>query len=120
MDRTAWIVVTICAVGLIFMYNRTADQVAAQQKFLAEQRAAEAAANPEETDPGVAAENPEAPEAAEVAEAPKVEPNLPLEQQRLENDEAHYQLTTVGGGIDTVTLLNHRAFPGVRVILNDQ
>jgi YidC/Oxa1 family membrane protein insertase len=120
MDKTAWIVVTICAIGLIFMYTRTADQVAAQQKLIAEQRAAEAAANPKESAEGDAsAANSSVPRAAEIVEAPRVEPNLPLEQQRLENEEAHYQFTTVGGGIDTVTLLNHRAFPEGRVILNE-
>ncbi len=121
MDRTAWIVVTLCSIALIYLFQKNAADVAEQRRIAAEQ----AAQQPEEEDPNADAdEGNAAPEAEDGAPAPPpvvADPNVPVlppEQLRLVTSEAVFQFNQVGGGIETVTLGNHRAFPSGEIVLN--
>ena len=133
MDRTSWIVVTLCTIGIIFLSIKSSKRAAdlrAYEAQQAEQAAREKALeNPEapadgaEAPANVAGENANAPAAKPIAPAPEF--NLPMEELRLENDEALFQFSDIEGGLKTVELRNHKAYPygydkeGVPIIVNE-
>ena len=119
MDRTAWIVVALCAIALIVLFQKNARRAA-------EGRQASKAAEEVQADPS---EQEEAPGPGEAAPAPQPddEPgvpqpvNVPLlaeEELRIETEEALFQFTQLGGGVRTVTLKNHQGIAPGNVQLN--
>ncbi|CAN5124730.1 hypothetical protein BH23VER1_BH23VER1_15740 [soil metagenome] len=108
MDRTAWIVVTLCTVALI-AYFVTAPQPPPPQRTA-----------PPVTAPG-AADDRAAPGVEGVAgrepalSAPAVEEMLAV----LRNDVATYTFTNLGGGLRSVELLAHKGDYGGLVTLNE-
>ena len=121
MDKTAWIVVTLCTIGLVFLFQKSAKEAAEAQKFAAEQAEIAKVAEAEEKEATGEAEAPAVEEAPEVPPAPVIPDNIAVLDESellLENEEATFQFDQVGGGIKTVTLKNHRAFPDGQVILN--
>jgi len=112
MDRTAWIVVILCSLGLVFWFQ---SQPKPQPKSTAPDQtsSAESPAIPADgaspAAPG--SESPEAPEAGPVAEETHV----------LRTDKSEFTLTNIGGGIATAKLLDHASSyrPDIPVTLNE-
>ncbi|MEN9021473.1 MAG: membrane protein insertase YidC [Verrucomicrobiaceae bacterium] len=120
MDKTAWIVVTLCTIGLVLLFQKSAKEASEAQEFAAEQAEIARMAEAEENQAAGDAEDPDV-EEAEVPAAPVIPDNitqLPASELVLENDEAKYQFSQVGGGVQHVTLKSHRAFPEGQVVLN--
>ena len=120
MDKTAWIVVTLCTIGLVLLFQKSAKEASEAQEFAAEQAEIARMAEPEENQAAGDAEDPDG-EEAEAPAAPVIPDTitqLPASELVLENDEAKYQFSQVGGGVQHVTLKSHRAFPEGQVVLN--
>ncbi len=118
MDRTAWIVVTLCTIGLVLLFQQSAKDAEKRQRFLAEQEKNRVI---EERATGDGEADSQTEEEA-VETAPEPDPNVAVASEdtlRLETDEAIFQFTQLGGGIATVTLKNHRAFPDGQVVINE-
>ncbi|MFT5192102.1 MAG: YidC/Oxa1 family membrane protein insertase [Verrucomicrobiales bacterium] len=123
MDRTAWIVVTLCSICLVVLFQQNAKQTAIQRE-LAANEAAEIARNQPEGVPeavgnaaaGPEAANPPAPVAPAVAINVDI---VPDELLRLVTDEADVQFTQLGGGIKLVTLPNHEALSSGSIRINE-
>jgi YidC/Oxa1 family membrane protein insertase len=124
MDRTGWIIVILCVLGLAAWQIFYAPQMVPTQPVEApEEQAAPATepgettedAPPEETgtaqaptEPGTPRETGESEAAAAPTPAPAPRPNLPEEQTfALEDELSIYQFTTHGGGISSVLLKDH-------------
>ena len=114
MDRKAWIVTTLCALGMVWYLFVYAPEIQRQQREYKErQRLAEEAKKPAEkpektgegetTDPGTGEPVPPVP----------VEPEVPEELVELRTtyadgkEAAVFTLTNMGGGIQSVRLLDH-------------
>src|SRR5438876_11041756 len=112
MDRTAWIAVVLCTLGLIGWYVYVGKQ--AQQQQLQRQQLA-ATGSPTQTP--LAGTSPSAvpltasspPPAAIGTPAPEAIPAFAEKIETLRNDDVELRLTNRGGGIQNATLLNHIA-----------
>ncbi len=126
MDRTAWIVVTLCSLALVILFQQNAKQAAEQRRIAAEEATKQAQAPEGEVPEGEStAETEDGGEtpSPQPFPTPAADPNVSLlepEQLRLTNAEATFQFNQVGGGIESVTLLNHRAFPSGNVMINQR
>jgi len=115
MDRTAWIAVALCVIGLVLWEVYLAKQT---------QRKAAPANAPAQFSPTPAAvANASASPLATAAPsiAPKVAepiPSFPEQVETLRNSDVELRLTNRGGGIKEAVLLNHVAEKGERVVLN--
>ncbi len=115
MDRTAWIAVALCVVGLVLweLYlvkqtpPRRAPVTAAPQQISPVPTAAASGSPP----PVVAA--PEIP-----SKAAETTPSFPEKIETLRNSDVELHLTNRGGGIKEAVLLKQVAEKGQRVILN--
>jgi len=115
MDRTAWIAVALCVVGLVLweLYlvkqtpPRRAPVAAAPQQISPVPTAAASGSPP----PVVAA--PEIP-----SKAAETTPSFPEKIETLRNSDVELHLTNRGGGIKEAVLLKQVAEKGQRVILN--
>jgi YidC/Oxa1 family membrane protein insertase len=113
MDRTAWIAVALCVIGLVlwelYLVKQTppsrAPVTAAPQQVSPVPTASVSASTP----PAVAAP---AKKAAETA------PSFPEKIETLRNSDVELRLTNRGGGISEAVLLNQIAEGDKRVILN--
>jgi len=114
MDRTAWIVVALCVIGLVAWQIYVAKQMpprpvpvnaaSGQPSPTATPKVLEASASPA---------NPEAtPETAEPA------PSFAEKIETLRNSDVELRLTNRGGGIKEAVLLRQVAEKGQRVVLN--
>jgi len=115
MDRTAWIAVALCVIGLVLWEVYLAKQT---------QRKPAPANTPAQLSPTpTAAANASASPLATAVPgiAPKVGeaiPSFPEQVETLRNSDVELRLTNRGGGIKEAILLNHVAEKGERVVLN--
>ena len=117
MDRTAWIVVTLCVVGLIGWYV----YVGKQSQQLRQQHLAVTAS----PTPSAAVSATAAPLSSPVATAtpsPQATPEFAEKTETLRNGDVELHLTNRGGGIAEAVLLNHIASQDdqQRVVLNSK
>src|SRR6202043_3584360 len=115
MDRTAWIAVALCVIGLVLWEVYLAKQT--QRKPAPANAPAQFSPTP------TAAANAPGSPLATVAPsiAPKVAepiPAFPEQVETLRNSDVELRLTNRGGGIKEAVLLNHVAEKGERVVLN--
>src|ERR1044071_155965 len=113
MDRTAWIAVTLCVIGLILW-----------QIYLVKQtppRPAPVKVAPEQASPTASTASP-TPFAAPTTEPKAAEPiaSFPEKIETLRNSDVELRLTNRGGGIKEVVLLKEMAEKGQRVVLNSE
>src|SRR5919204_5202536 len=117
MDRTAWIVITLCVVGLVLWEIYISKQM--QQARPAMSPAPTAA--PLSPTPLVAASPapfPSPPAAAAAATPAAAAAPFAEKTETLRNADVELRLTNRGGGIAEVVLLNHKAEQNRRVVLN--
>jgi YidC/Oxa1 family membrane protein insertase len=115
MDRTAWIVVGLCVVGLVLWEFYLAKQIAPRT---APATAAHGQASPSAT-PVTLSASP-SPLATPEASPQGVEsgPSFAEKTEALRNSDVELRLTNRGGGISEAVMLNHIAEDSKRVILN--
>jgi YidC/Oxa1 family membrane protein insertase len=115
MDRTAWIVVGLCVVGLVLWEFYLAKQIAPRT---APATAAHGQASPTAT-PVTLSASP-SPLATPEASPQGVEsgPSFAEKTEALRNSDVELRLTNRGGGISEAVMLNHIAEDSKRVILN--
>ena len=121
MDRTAWIAITLCTLGLIGWYlyvGKQSQQLKQQQQQLA------ATASPTPSVAVSASPAPvSSPGATTTATATPAAPSVPEfaeKTETLRNDDVELHLTNRGGGIRDAVLLNHIAQDNQRVVLNSK
>ena len=115
MDRTAWIPVALCVVGLVLW-----------ELYLAKQtppRRAPIAVGPEQVSPvpttsASASASPAVAAPAIPAKAAEATPSFPEKIETLRNSDVELRLTNRGGAIKEAVLLNQVAEKGERVVLN--
>src|SRR2546430_794858 len=115
MDRTAWIAVALCVIGLVLWEVYLAKQTQRKPALAT----APAHFPPPPTPTTNASASPLATAAPSVA--PKVAepiPSFPEQVETLRNSDVELRLTNRGGGIKEAVLLNHVAEKGERVVLN--
>lgn len=114
MDRTAWIVVILCVIGLVLWELWIAKQTP--------QRPRATTTSPTATPP-LAADNASpapfvSPVPAATPRVPEGVPSFPEKIETLRNADAELRLTNRGGGISEAVLLSHVAEGDKRVTLN--
>src|SRR4029077_12166990 len=114
MDRTAWIVVALCVIGLllweVYLAKQTVPKPAAVG--IAPGRGSPTAA------PGILAPSPSPTPVAEAAPSPEATPSFAEKIETLRNSDVELHLTNRGGGIKEAVLLKQIAEKGQRVVLN--
>src|SRR5437899_5280775 len=111
MDRTAWIVVALCVIGLILWEVYQAKQTPP--------RPAPVNVSPGRASPTATIASPPPPAAPEVApNAAEPVPSFPEKIETLRNSDVELRLTNRGGGIKEAVLLKQVAEKGQRVVLN--
>jgi membrane protein insertase, YidC/Oxa1 family, C-terminal domain len=118
MDRTAWIAVTLCVLGLVAWEIYVARQRLPQPQPVA--RPATSTFTPEPTAP-IATVSPTpavANAAAAVSPAPPTPQSFPQKTETLRNSDIELHLTNRGGGINEVVLPKYAAEDNKRVTLN--
>src|SRR6202051_4061587 len=117
MDRTAWIAVALCVIGLVLWEVYLAKQTQ-RKPALAN---APAQFSPSSTAAVNASASPLATAVPRIA--PKVTepiPSFPERVETLRNSDVELRLTNRGGGIREAVLLNHLAQDDQRVVLNSK
>ena len=111
MDRTAWIVVVLCVIGLVLW-----------ELYLVKQtppRPAPVNITPGQVSPTAAIASPTPLATPEVApKATEAVPSFPEKIETLRNSDVELRLTNRGGGIKEAVLLRQVAENGQRVVLN--
>src|SRR5881296_3719515 len=114
MDRTAWIVVALCVVGLVLWEIYLAKQMAS--------RPTPVGAAPGQTSatatPAILASSPSPTPVAEAAPSSEPTPSFAEKIETLRNSDVELRLTNRGGGIKEAVLLRQIAEKGERVVLN--
>src|SRR5438046_5858506 len=114
MDRTAWIVVALCVVGLILWEIYLAKQMAS--------RPTPVGAAPGQTSatatPAILASSPSPTPVAEAAPSSEPTPSFAEKIETLRNSDVELRLTNRGGGIKEAVLLRQMAEKGQHVVLN--
>ncbi|HET9418342.1 MAG TPA: membrane protein insertase YidC [Chthoniobacterales bacterium] len=115
MDRTAWIVITLCVIGLILWEIYVAKQTRPNPAMVT-------APSPAPTAPSALASSTPAPVASPVAAASAIPATtIPSFQEKIDtlrSSDVELRLTNRGGGIAEAVLLNHKAEGDQRVVLN--
>ena len=115
MDRTAWIVVGLCVVGLVVWEFYLAKQIAPKPSPVT---AAPGQASPAATVATIAA-TPSPVATPEVfPQGVESGPSFAEKTETLRNSDVELRLTNRGGGISEAVMLNHIAEDSKRVILN--
>jgi YidC/Oxa1 family membrane protein insertase len=114
MDRTAWIVVALCVIGLVLWEIYLTKQMTPR---LAPVSVAPARASPAST-PAVLAPSPLPTPLAEAAPGSAPTPSFAEKIETLRNPDLELRLTNRGGGIKEAVLLKQIAEKGQRVVLN--
>src|SRR5438552_3436106 len=114
MDRTAWIAVTLCVIGLVLWEFYLAKQTPPRRAPV--NAPAQASAAPTLTASSSAAPLATAPATALNPE--EATPSFPEKIETLRNSDVELRLTNRGGGIKEAVLLKQVAEKGQRVILN--
>src|SRR6266576_2458414 len=111
MDRTAWIVVILCVIGLVLW-----------ELYLVKQtppRPAPVSVTPGQTSPATTIASPTPLASPEVAQrAAEPVPSFPEKIETLRNSDVELRLTNRGGGIKEAALLRQVSEKGQRVVLN--
>src|SRR5437763_6621543 len=114
MDRTAWIVVALCVIGLVGWQIYVAKQMPPRH---APVKAASGQASPTVTRKvSEASPPPAAPETTPKTAA--AVPDFPEKIETLRNSDVELRLTNRGGGLKEAVLLKQIAEKGQRVVLN--
>ena len=119
MDRTAWIAITLCTLGLIGWYLYVGKQ---SQQLKQQQLAATASPTPSvavSASPAPVSSPGATTPATATPAAPSV-PEFAEKTETLRNDDVELHLTNRGGGIRDAVLLNHIAQDNQRVVLNSK
>src|SRR5437867_5992806 len=120
MDRTAWIAVILCVIGLVAWEWWVAKQTPRPRPPTSAQLSP--------TPTPLAGTSPSAvpltasspPPAAIGTPAPEATPAFAEKIETLRNDDVELRLTNRGGGIQNATLLNHIAQANQRVVINSK
>src|SRR5260370_24690016 len=110
MDRTAWIAVNLCVIGLVLWELYLAKQTPPRRAPV--NAPAQAPAVPTLT------ASPSAPPLATALKPEEAAPSFPEKIETLRNSDVELRLTNRGGGIKEAVLLKQVAEKGQRVILN--
>ena len=115
MDRTAWIVVALCVVGLVVWEVYLAKQMAPRP---APVTATHGQTSPTPT-PAILGPSPSPPAAPESApQGAESVPTFAEKVETLRNSDFELRFTNRGGGIAEAIMFNHIAEDAKRVILN--
>jgi YidC/Oxa1 family membrane protein insertase len=114
MDRTAWIVVALCVVGLVLWEIYLAKQMTPRP---APVRVAPGHTSATAT-PAILAPSPSPTPVAEAAPSSEPTPSFAEKIEILRNSDVELRLTNRGGGIKEAVLLRQVAEKGQRVVLN--
>ena len=114
MDRTAWIAVALCVIGLLVWEIYLAKQMAPRP---APVNVAPGQASPTAT-PAIVSASPLPTPVAEAAPSTSPTPSFAEKIETLRNSDVELRLTNRGGGISEAVMLNHIAEGDRRVILN--
>lgn len=114
MDRTAWIVVALCVIGLVVWEFYLAKQTAHRPAPVS---VAPGQASPAAT-PAIAAASPSPTAVAEAAPSGTPAPSFAEKIETLRNSDVELRLTNRGGGIKEAVLLRQIAEKGQHVVLN--
>jgi YidC/Oxa1 family membrane protein insertase len=118
MDRTAWIVVILCVIGLILWTLWTGKHVPPRPAPSALSTSATPLASPTASAlPSTPSSPVPAPSATPVAETT---PGFAEKTETLRNDDVELRLTNRGGGIAEAVLLNHIGQGDQHVVLNSK
>lgn len=105
MDRTAWIAVVLCSLGLVGWYIYVGKQ---SQQARQQQLALAGSPTPAPSVSATAATPPPAPSpVASAAPAPSAAPQFAEKSETLRNEDVELHLTNRGGGIAEAVLVNH-------------
>src|SRR5436189_6164568 len=114
MDRTAWIVIALCVIGLVGWQIYVAKQMPPRPAPL---NAASGQASPTATPKAFeASPSPATPETTPKTAEPV--PSFAEKIETLRNSDVELRLTNRGGGIKEAVLLKQMAEKGQRVVLN--
>ena len=114
MDRTAWIVVALCVVGLVLWEIYLAKRMTPR---LAPVGVAPGQTSPTAT-PAIVAPSPLPTPVAEASPSTEPPPSFAEKIETLRNSDVELRLTNRGGGIKEAVLLRQIAEKGQRVVLN--
>jgi YidC/Oxa1 family membrane protein insertase len=114
MDRTAWIVVALCVVGLVLWEFYLAKQMGPRPAPVS---VAPGRPSPAAT-PAILAPSPSPTPVAEAAPSSTPTPSFAEKIETLRNSDVELRLTNRGGGIKEAVLLKQIAEKGQRVVLN--
>jgi YidC/Oxa1 family membrane protein insertase len=115
MDRTAWIVVALCVIGLVLWEIYLAKQMAPRPA----PGGAPSGQVPPTPTPAILAPSPSPTPVSEVTATSREQvPSFPEKIETLRNSDVELRLTNRGGGIKEAVLLKQIAEKGQRVILN--
>jgi YidC/Oxa1 family membrane protein insertase len=114
MDRTAWIVVALCVIGLVVWEIYLAKQMAPRPAPVS---VAPGQASPTAA-PAIVAPSPLATPVAEATPSSSPTPSFAEKIETLRNSDVELRLTNRGGGIKEVVLLKQIAEKGQPVVLN--
>src|SRR3954470_21212855 len=128
MDRTAWIAVALCIVGLVVWEIYSFKQVRPHPVTASASAGASATAtlSPLPASPAPSASNAPSPSAATAAtpaapaQSSATAPGFAETTETIRNSDLELQLTNRGGGIAKAVLLNHLAEGNSRVTLNSE
>src|SRR6266436_3845655 len=114
MDRTAWIVIALCVIGLVLWEIYLAKQMTPRPAPVS---VAPGQTSPTAT-PAILAPSPSPTPVAEAAPSSEPTPSFAEKIETLRNSEVELRLTNRGGGIKEAILLRQIAEKGQRVVLN--
>ena len=118
MDRTAWIVVTLCVIGLILWTWWTGKQMPLRPAPVPLSATATPLAAPSES--AVTSTPPSSVPAASATPAAEATPTFAEKTETLRNDDVELRLTNRGGGIAEAVLVNHIGQNAQRVVINSK
>ncbi|MDE0569582.1 MAG: hypothetical protein OSB44_02805, partial [Verrucomicrobiales bacterium] len=98
MDRTGWIVIIACSLGLFLWFDGQKKSIEGQRKLAEQNQQSSQVANPDGTGEGK--------EKKETQNGPVIEP-IKEQLLTLSNGVADWTFTNIGGGIKTVALKEH-------------
>src|SRR6266436_3085684 len=114
MDRTAWIVIALCVIGLVLWEIYLAKQMTPRPAPVS---VAPGQTSPTAT-PAILAPSPSPTPVAEAAPSSEPTPSFAEKIETLRNSDVELRLTNRGGGIKEAVLLRQIAEKGQRVVLN--
>src|SRR6059058_2808795 len=120
MDRTAWIAIILCVIGLVMWEWWVAKQAPRPRPPTSAQLSPPPTPLAGTSASAVPLTASSPPSAATGTPAPEATPAFAEKIETLRNDDVELHLTNRGGGIREVVLLNHIAQGNERVVLNSK